>query len=86
MLTFAQNFGLIVFVYTLGLQVGPGFFSSLKKGGVLLNSAGLAVIFIGLIMTVLLHYLTGISVSDMMGLLCGAANNTPSLGAAQFYR
>lgn len=83
MLTFAQNFGLIVFVYTLGLQVGPGFFSSLKKGGVLLNSAGLAVIFIGLIMTVLLHYLTGISVSDMMGLLCGAANNTPSLGAAQ---
>lgn len=83
MLTFAQNFGLIVFVYTLGLQVGPGFFSSLKKGGVLLNSAGLAVIFIGLIMTILLHYLTGISVSDMMGLLCGAANNTPSLGAAQ---
>ena len=83
MLAFAQNFGLIVFVYTLGLQVGPGFFSSLKKGGVLLNSAGLAVIFIGLIMTILLHYLTGISVSDMMGLLCGAANNTPSLGAAQ---
>lgn len=83
MLAFAQNFGLIVFVYTLGLQVGPGFFSSLKKGGVLLNSAGLAVIFIGLVMTILLHYLTGISVSDMMGLLCGAANNTPSLGAAQ---
>lgn len=83
MLTFAQNFGLIVFVYTLGLQVGPGFFSSLKKGGVMLNSAGLAVIFIGLVMTVVLHYITGISVSDMMGLLCGAANNTPSLGAAQ---
>ncbi len=83
MLSFAQNFGLILFVYTLGLQVGPGFFSSLKKGGVMLNSAGLAVIFIGLIMTVALHYVTGISVSDMMGLLCGAANNTPSLGAAQ---
>lgn len=83
MLSFAQNFGLILFVYTLGLQVGPGFFSSLKKGGVMLNSAGLAVIFIGLIMTVVLHYVTGISVSDMMGLLCGAANNTPSLGAAQ---
>ena len=83
MLLFAQNFGLIIFVYTLGLQVGPGFFSSLKKGGILLNSAGMSVIFIGLIMTVALHYITGISTSDMMGLLCGAANNTPSLGAAQ---
>lgn len=83
MLLFAQNFGLIIFVYTLGLQVGPGFFSSLKKGGILLNSAGISVIFIGLAMTVVLHYITGISISDMMGLLCGAANNTPSLGAAQ---
>lgn len=83
MLTFAQNFGLIIFVYTLGLQVGPGFFSSLKKGGVLLNSAGLAVVFLGLLMALIFHWTTPISLSDAMGLLCGAATNTPALGAAQ---
>ena len=83
MLTFAQNFGLIIFVYTLGLQVGPGFFSSLKKGGILLNSAGLAVVFLGLLMALIFHWTTSISLSDAMGLLCGAATNTPALGAAQ---
>ena len=83
MLAFAQNFGLIIFVYTLGLQVGPGFFSSLKKGGVLLNSAGLAIVFLGLLMALVAHWTTGVTLSDAMGLLCGAATNTPALGAAQ---
>lgn len=83
MLSFAQNFGLVIFVYTLGLQVGPGFFSSLKKGGILLNTIGLAVIFLGLLLALILHWTTHIPISDMMGLLCGAVTNTPALGAGQ---
>lgn len=83
MLYFAQSFGLILFVYALGLQVGPGFFSSLKKGGVAMNMMGLGIILLGLIMTVGLHWVTGVSLSNMVGLLCGAVTNTPALGAAQ---
>ena len=83
MLYFAQSFGLILFVYSIGLQVGPGFFSSLKKGGVAMNMMGLGVILLGLIMTVSLHWVTGVSLSNMVGLLCGAVTNTPALGAAQ---
>ena len=83
MLYFAQSFGLILFVYALGLQVGPGFFSSLKKGGVAMNMMGLGVILLGLIMTVGLHWVTGVSLSNMVGLLCGAVTNTPALGAAK---
>ena len=83
MLSFAQNFGLIVFIYTLGLQVGPGFFSSFKKGGIKLNMLSLAVVFLGTAMAIGLCYITGISLSDMMGLLSGAVTNTPMLGAAQ---
>ena len=67
MLYFAQSFGLILFVYALGLQVGPGFFSSLKKGGVAMNMMGLGVILLGLIMTVSLHWVTGVSLSNMVG-------------------
>ena len=78
MLYFAQSFGLILFVYALGLQVGPGFFSSLKKGGVAMNMMGLGVILLGLIMTVGLHWVTGVSLSNMVGLLCGAVTNTRS--------
>lgn len=83
MLNFAQNFGLIIFVYTLGLQVGPGFFSSLKKGGVELNMMGLAVIVIGILCTLIFHWTSGISIPTMVGLLSGAVTNTPALGAAQ---
>ena len=83
MLLFAQNFGLIVFVYTLGLQVGPGFFGSLKKGGVTLNMMGLAVIALGIGCTLILHWATGLSIPILSGLLCGAVTNTPALGAAQ---
>lgn len=83
MLNFAQNFGLIIFVYTLGLQVGPGFFSSLKKGGVELNMMGLAVIVIGILCTLIFHWTSGIPIPTMVGLLSGAVTNTPALGAAQ---
>ncbi len=83
MLTFAQNFGLIIFVYTLGLQVGPGFFSSLKKGGIVMNMAGLAIVFLGLLLALVVHWTTDVSLPNAIGLLCGAATNTPALGAAQ---
>ncbi len=83
MLNYAESFGLVLFVYALGLQVGPGFFSSLRHGGVKLNLLSLGVIFIGKAMTVLLSYGLSIPLPDMVGVLCGATTNTPALGAAQ---
>jgi len=83
MLYFAQNFGLILFVYSLGLQVGPGFFPSLKKGGLRLNLMAIAVVVIGLLMCIVFYYTTDISMPNMMGILSGAVTNTPALGAAQ---
>lgn len=83
MLHFAQNFGLILFIYALGLQVGPGFFSSLKKGGLRLNALALGVIFLGLVFTVIFSFVSDISLPNMVGVLCGATTNTPALGAAQ---
>lgn len=77
MLLFAQNFGLVLFVYELGLQVGPGFFSSFRKGGVRLNLLGLGVIFLGTVMTVGISFGFGLPLSDMVGVLCGATTNTP---------
>ena len=83
MLLFAQNFGLILFVYSLGLQVGPSFFPSLKKGGLKLNLLSFTVLFLGTLMAVGAYLLTGISFPISMGLLSGAVTNTPMLGAAQ---
>ncbi len=83
MLAFAQNAGLILFVYTLGLQVGPGFFSSFKKGGLKLNMISLALVLAGFAMVLVLHWTCRISLPDMMGLFSGAVTNTPMLGAAQ---
>ena len=83
MLNYAESFGLVLFVYALGLQVGPGFFSYLRHGGVKLNLLSLGVIFIGTAMTVLLSYGLSIPLPDMVGVLCGATTNTPALGAAQ---
>ena len=83
MLNYAESFGLVLFVYALGLQVSPGFFSSLRHGGVKLNLLSLGVIFIGTAMTVLLSYGLSIPLPDMVGVLCGATTNTPALGAAQ---
>ncbi len=83
MLTYAESFGLVLFVYELGLQVGPGFFSSFRKGGVQLNMLGLGVVLLGTLMTVLISRLCHQPMSDMVGILCGATTNTPALGAAQ---
>ena len=83
MLLLAQNFGLIIFIYSLGVQVGPGFFSAFKKGGVKLNVLSLLLVLIGTGMAVCLHWLSGIPMPEMMGLFSGAATNTPMLGAAQ---
>ena len=83
MLNYAESFGLVIFVYALGLQVGPGFFSSFRKGGVQLNMLAVGVILIGTLMTVLGSYALQISLPDMVGILCGATTNTPALGAAQ---
>lgn len=83
MLTLSQNFGLILFVYTLGLQVGPGFFSSFKKEGIQLNLMAAGVIFTGLLLTLIFHWTTNVSLPNMVGLLSGAVTNTPVLGAAQ---
>ncbi|MDH6354810.1 AspT/YidE/YbjL antiporter-like protein [Dysgonomonas sp. PH5-45] len=83
MLYFAQNFGLILFIYSLGLQVGPGFFPSLKKGGLKLNIAAFSVIILGILTTLVLHYTIHVPLPDMVGILCGAVTNTPALGAAQ---
>ena len=83
MLNYAESFGLVLFVYALGLQVGPGFFSSLRQGGYQLNLLGLGVIMLGTVMAVALTTVTPISMADMVGILCGATTNTPALGAAQ---
>ncbi len=83
MLTMIQNFGLIIFIYALGVQVGPGFFSSFKQGGIKMNLLALLLLVIGSIMAVIIHWTTGISIGDTMGLLSGAVTNTPMLGAAQ---
>ena len=83
MLNYAESFGLIIFVYALGLQVGPGFFSSFRKGGVTLNMLAIAVVILGTFLAVVCSYTTGVSLPNMVCILCGATTNTPALGAAQ---
>ena len=83
MLTYAESFGLVLFVYALGLQVGPGFISSFQRGGYKLNLLGIGVILLGTVMAISLSMCTAIPLSDMVGILCGATTNTPALGAAQ---
>lgn len=83
MLDYAECFGLVLFVYSLGLQVGPGFFSSFRKGGVTLNALSMGIVLIGTAMALLFHFTTKISLPNMVGILCGAVTNTPALGAAQ---
>ena len=83
MLNYAESFGLIIFVYAVGLQVGPGFFSSFRKGGVTLNMLAIAVVILGTFLAVVCSYTTGVSLPNMVGILCGATTNTPALGAAQ---
>lgn len=83
MLNFAQSFGLILFIYELGLKVGPGFFSSFRQGGVKLNLLGLATVVLGTGVAIGLSYIFSVPMSDMTGIISGATTNTPALGAAQ---
>ena len=83
MLAALQNFGLILFIYALGLQVGPGFFSAFKKGGFKMNMLATGLMLTGTAMMLIIHWTSGVSLSDMMGLFSGAVTNTPMLGAAQ---
>lgn len=83
LLHFLKEFGLILFVYSIGLQVGPGFFSAFKKGGFTLNMLAMGAIFISVVITIILHFTTGTPITTMVGILSGAVTNTPGLGAAQ---
>ncbi len=83
MLDFAETFGLTLFVYTLGLYVGPNFFGLMRHEGIALNLWSFAVIALGTVMAVALCFVTPVSLPDMVGVLCGATTNTPALGAAQ---
>ncbi|GHU99604.1 putative transporter [Bacteroidia bacterium] len=78
-----KEFGLILFVYSIGLQVGPGFFSSFRKGGVRLNLLATTVVLLGVATTLVIHLSTGIPLPTMVGIMSGAVTNTPGLGAAQ---
>ncbi len=80
---FFKEFGLILFVYSVGMQVGPGFFSSFKEGGVTLNMLATGIVLLGVIIALVLHFITGIPIPTMVGILSGAVTNTPGLGAAQ---
>lgn len=83
MLALAQNFGLILYIYSLGVQVGPGFFSSFKQGGIRMNLLALLLLLAGSLLAMVFHWTTGISGADTVGLLAGAVTNTPMLGAGQ---
>ncbi|MBP6365262.1 MAG: putative transporter [Bacteroidales bacterium] len=82
-LHFVKEFGLILFVYSIGLQVGPGFFSSFKKGGLKLNMLAAAIVVTGVIVTIIIHIFSDIPLHTMAGIMSGAITNTPGLGAAQ---
>ena len=82
-LHFMKEFGLIIFIYSIGMQVGPSFFSSFKKGGVTLNLLAVSIIILGGATAYLLHLATNLPLSTMVGILSGAVTNTPGLGAAQ---
>ena len=81
--TFAKDFGLILFVYSIGLQVGPSFFSSFGKGGIKLNVLAVSIVFLSCATAYLIHLLSGEDIATMTGVLFGAVTNTPGLGAAQ---
>lgn len=82
-LKFVKEFGLILFVFSVGMQVGPGFFSAFKKGGLRLNMLAAMIVFLGVVTTYILHIVTGLPITTMVGILSGAVTNTPGLGAAQ---
>jgi putative transport protein len=79
---FVREFGLIIFVFTIGIQVGPGFFATLQKSGLQLNLIAAAIVTLGVLITVALHFATDIPLPALVGLMSGAVTNTPGLGAA----
>ena len=80
---FVKEFGLILFIYSIGLEVGPGFFSSFRKGGVTLNMLAVSMVLLACAIAYVIHLITGTSLIDMVGVLSGAVTNTPGMGAAQ---
>ncbi len=82
-LHFVRDFGLILFVYSIGVDMGPRFFSSFKKDGMVLNFLAMGIVLGGFGIAFLIYYLTDLSPAVVVGILCGAVTNTPSLGAAQ---
>jgi len=82
-LHFLKEFGLILFIFSIGMQVGPSFFSSFKQGGITLNLLATGVVLLGVLTTYIIHVVTGIPIATMVGILSGAVTNTPGLGAAQ---
>ena len=82
-LAFMKDFGLILFVFSIGLQVGPGFFHTFRKGGVTLNLLAVTMVVLAVVVTVVLHFVTGEDLRILTGVMSGAVTNTPGLGAAQ---
>lgn len=80
---FVKEFGLILFVYSIGLQVGPGFFAAFRKGGLKLNMIAVISVLLSATTAVCLHFITQVDIGTMVGVLSGAVTNTPGLGAAQ---
>ena len=78
-----KEFGLILFVYSIGMQVGPGFFSSFKKGGIQLNMLAAGIVLLGVATTYIIYLCTDVPIATMVGVMSGAVTNTPGLGAAQ---
>ncbi len=82
-LSYMKDFGLILFVFSIGLQVGPGFFQSFRKGGVLMNMLAVGLVLLAVAVTCAIHFITGESLQTMTGVMSSAVTNTPGLGAAQ---
>ncbi|MBP5345984.1 MAG: transporter, partial [Bacteroidales bacterium] len=80
---FVKEFGLILFIYSIGLQVGPSFFSSFRTGGITLNLLATGLVLLGALTAYIIHVVTGEDLCAMIGVLYGAVTNTPGLGAAQ---
>ncbi len=80
---FVKDFGLILFIYSIGLQVGPSFFSSLSKGGLRLNVLAVCIVLLAAVCAIAIHFITGEDMTTLVGVMSGAVTNTPSLGAAQ---
>ena len=78
-LHFVKEFGLILFVYSVGLQVGPSFFASLKRGGLKLNTLAVLIVILGVVVTLVIKYISGLPISTITGIMSGAITNTPGL-------